>query len=92
METEHLNCWEFKECGREPNGKNVALFGACPVATDNRADGIHNGKNGGRCCWVFNSPDGKKNTSGCYTGIFTTCSECDFYRAVRTSSRLLVFL
>lgn len=72
-----LNCWEFKECGRELGGKNVEELGVCPAALAQPADGIHNGKAGGRCCWV---------TAGILLGAaqqFTDCYECGFYDLVR---------
>ena len=47
-----LNCWEFKGCGREPNGSKVEDLGVCPSSTENRLDGVHGGMNGGRACWV----------------------------------------
>jgi len=48
-----INCWEYKKCGREPRGKNVHMLGVCPVAGDTTADGLNDGKNGGRLCWVI---------------------------------------
>ena len=52
MEKEKMNCWEIEECGLEPGGKNVSARGICPAAVEQRADGIHQGVNAGRCCWV----------------------------------------
>ena len=46
------NCWEFKVCGREPGGSKVNEFGVCPAAIDKKVNGIHDGINGGRCCWA----------------------------------------
>lgn len=57
-----LNCWEFKKCGREPSGNKVLTRGLCPVALEIAADGIHNGKNGGRCCWVITNSVYEGNT------------------------------
>lgn len=70
-----LNCWEFKECGRETGGRNAAQLGVCPAATTEQADGIHGGKAGGRCCWV---------TAGLSSvDKFDECHSCDFYELVR---------
>ncbi|MCI5212694.1 MAG: hypothetical protein D3910_28770 [Candidatus Electrothrix sp. ATG2] len=90
MEEKELNCWEFKECGREPGGKHASLYGICPAAIDKRADGIHQGKNGGRCCWVVASTNRTEGTFGCYAGGFNECRQCDFYNMVKRSTELLV--
>jgi len=91
MDTENLNCWEFKKCGREPNGSNVYENGVCPVATDSRLDGVHNGKNGGRCCWLIKFYYTKKNSilDKHLCGI-TECLECDFYNMVSDCTNFLV--
>ena len=78
-----LNCWEFKKCGREPGGNKVAELGVCPVATEQRTDGIHQGSNGGRCCWVVTGSLCKGERQGCYTEKFGDCRNCDFYELVR---------
>ena len=79
------NCWEIKECGREPNGIRVEEFGICPAAEDNRANGIHQGKNGGRCCWVIQGTLCKGATAqGSYIEKFCgDCQKCDFYSKVK---------
>jgi hypothetical protein len=87
-----LNCWEFKKCGREPNGINVTKLGVCPAASCENVDGIHNGKNGGRCCWVFKASEARKEGIDCYTGEFIECHTCDFYKMVRDSSPLIVII
>lgn len=46
------NCWEFKQCGREPGGAKVHEMGVCPAATSVVANGINSGTNGGRACWA----------------------------------------
>ncbi len=92
MKEKDLNCWEFKRCGREPGGENVILYGVCPAATDERADGIHNGKNGGRCCWVMASKNRLKGTFGCCSGGLDECRECDFYKMVKRDTELLVLV
>ncbi|OEU58954.1 MAG: hypothetical protein BA862_12095, partial [Desulfobulbaceae bacterium S3730MH12] len=48
-----LNCWEYKQCGREQNGERTAELGVCPAALDVSFDGINRGKNGGRVCWAI---------------------------------------
>ncbi len=78
-----LNCWEFKKCGREPGGAKAAELGVCPVAVEGRADGIHHGKNGGRCCWVVTGSLCKGQRQGSYAEKFGDCHKCDFYELVR---------
>jgi len=36
-----LNCWEFKQCGREAGGAHVDEFGVCPATKEQRLDGVH---------------------------------------------------
>ncbi len=47
------NCWEYKRCGREPGGVKVHELGECKAATEEKLDGVHDGENGGRACWVI---------------------------------------
>ncbi len=90
MHPEKLNCWEFKECGREPNGKNVSLYGVCPVAIESRLDGVHDGRNGGRCCWLAKYYLFKNNISAECSCGFPDSLECNFYCTVKNSTKLLV--
>ena len=82
MREERLNCWEFKKCGREPDGTNVQDMGVCPAALDDSFDGINSGINAGRICWAVAGTlcEGKKQ------GIFTikreSCVKCDFFKIV----------
>ena len=41
--TRKLNCWEFKNCGRQPEGFNVESMGLCPATTEEKLDGAHDG-------------------------------------------------
>mgnify|MGYP001548984941 CR=1 FL=1 len=82
-ENKKMNCWEFKKCGREPGGDKVDELGVCPVAEERNADGIHNGTNGGRCCWVVAGSLCKGEKQGSYADKFGDCHKCDFYNKVR---------
>lgn len=79
------NCWEIKKCGREPGGVKAAEFGICPAADERRADGIHEGKNGGRCCWVIAGTLCKgAEAQGSYLEKFCSdCHNCEFYSIVK---------
>ncbi len=78
-----LNCWEYNKCDREPGGENVLKYGVCSVTLERGADSIHNGKNGGRCCWVITNPVFEEDS------LNRDCRECDFYLFVKKSEKLL---
>jgi hypothetical protein len=77
------NCWEFKNCGRELGGKNIDTLGVCAAATDKKADNIHGGINGGRCCWVIAGTLCGGKVQGTVALKILNCMECDFYKTVR---------
>jgi hypothetical protein len=93
MQNENINCWEFKKCGRESGGINVSEFGVCPVAIEHKLNGIHGGKNGGRCCWVFYGAFscGIENPKEPDEQI-AVCRKCNFYMMVKKTKELLVIL
>ncbi len=78
-----LNCWEFKECGREPMGANVSESGECPVSTQRRLDGVHDGSNGGRSCWVVAGTMCEGEVQGTFAKKFDHCQKCSFYQKVK---------
>jgi signal transduction histidine kinase/FixJ family two-component response regulator/PAS domain-containing protein len=78
-----LNCWEFKECGREPGGSRFSELGACPAATNTACDSINNGKNAGRYCWKVAGTTGSSNVKCSCAERLPTCIECDFYKQVQ---------
>ncbi len=77
-----LNCWEYKECGREPGGVNVAEFGICPAAMERKANGFNGGKNAGRVCWAIANTLCDGIIQGTLVEKLTNCMECDFFRLV----------
>ena len=92
-----INCWEFKNCGREPKGPKTGELGVCPASTEKRLDGIHDGINGGRACWVVAGSmcDGKKQ--GTFAQKYHECQKCDFFVTVKqdqgvNSEKLVVML
>lgn len=44
MEKKKLNCWEYMECERHPDGNKTNEVGVCPASFDNSFDGINFGK------------------------------------------------
>jgi hypothetical protein len=77
---EKLNCWQFKNCGREKGGLLVELLGECPVPSALKYDGMNGGQGAGRACWLVDS--------GCICGrsanhpLPSDCQSCEFYRRV----------
>ena len=78
----HLNCWEHMLCGREPGGTRTEL-GICPVATEQRLDKVHGGKNAGRACWAVAGSFARGNVEGTFAKEYRNCAMCDFYKRVR---------
>ncbi len=78
-----LNCWEFKKCGREPDGANVDEMGVCPATQLKSLDETHGGKNGGRACWIVAGSLCQGNIQGTYALKYLDCRQCEFYLHVR---------
>jgi hypothetical protein len=76
------NCWEFKNCGREPNGSKINELGICPSATETRLDGVHGGKNAGRACWIVAGTLCSGKLQGTFAQKYHNCMECDFCKTV----------
>ena len=79
-----LNCWEYKECGREPEGVNTAERGVCPASKEARLDGLNFGKNGGRICWaIAGTFCDEGEPVGEFAAKLLSCMDCDFFRKVK---------
>ncbi|MFH0919833.1 MAG: hypothetical protein V1913_05675 [Fibrobacterota bacterium] len=76
------NCWEFKKCGREPNGLKNAELGVCPAAIEVRVDKINDGKNGGRSCWAVTGTFCGGKVQGTFASKLANCMACEFYKRV----------
>lgn len=80
-----LNCWEYRNCGRERGGLMVALLGECPVSTQMKLDGQNGGVAAGRACWLVPDTACKPiDTSACEA---RRCHECEFYRRVMNEEK-----
>ena len=77
------NCWEFKKCGFEPHGSRAGEAEVCPAAIEAKADGIHGGKNGGRCCWAIARTLCGGRVQGSYATKQLNCMHCEFYQSVK---------
>jgi hypothetical protein len=80
---EKVNCWEYKDCGREPGGANAFLLGICPATIELRLDGVHEGVNAGRCCWFVAGTLNAREVRGTLARTLGSCYECDFFKKVR---------
>ena len=72
------NCWESKNCGRGPGGRETYERGVCPAATVTAADGIHGGANGGRACWGIVGTVCAGEVQVSLSAKLRRCIECDF--------------
>lgn len=77
------NCWQVKKCGREPGGEKAHQMGVCSAATFDKAEGIHGGKNAGRCCWVVAGTFCGGEVQGTFADKIFNCLNCDFYKLIK---------
>ncbi len=82
MAKKKLNCWEFKKCGRQPGGELVYKFGLCPATRETLLDGVHDGENAGRACWIVAGTFCGGEVQGLFAKKYETCKDCDFYKMV----------
>lgn len=78
-----LNCWEYRQCHRQPGGTKAISAGVCPAATDTTFDGMNRGKNAGRICWAVRGTLCDCNVSGNYSEKREKCMNCTFFRRVQ---------
>ncbi|MDA8098266.1 MAG: hypothetical protein M0042_01420 [Nitrospiraceae bacterium] len=79
-----VNCWEFKQCGREKGGARAEELGVCRAAMEVRMNGVHGGKLGGRACWIVAGTLCGGKEQGTFAQKYHNCEQCDFYRTVKT--------
>jgi hypothetical protein len=65
-----MNCWEFKDCGREPGGKRGGQTGICPVYI----------RGAGQACWLVAGTFCRDKVQGLFAENLSTCEVCDFYQ------------
>ena len=78
-----INCWEFKNCNREPNGVKVETLGVCPASEDIEPNGVNDGENGGRMCWAVAGTLCYGRVQGSFAQKEESCRDCDFYKLVQ---------
>lgn len=77
-----LNCWKYKNCGRQPGGNKVAELGICPASTEARINGINDGSNAGRACWAVTGTLCGAKVQGTFASKLSNCMQCEFYNLV----------
>ncbi len=82
MTTTKSNCWEHKQCQRQPGGALADELGVCPVAVDVTCDGINGGTNAGRFCWASAGTPCTEGTPRPGCQVTGRCRECSFFRRV----------
>ncbi len=87
MEGMKKNCWEFKKCGRQPQGSHALDLGVCPAAVEEILDGTHEGTNAGRACWVVAGTLCGGQVQGTFGVKYASCESCDFYQQVRLEQK-----
>jgi hypothetical protein len=78
-----LNCWEFKNCGRQVGGERVHDLGICPATKEKRLNGVHGGFMAGRACWVVAGSMCGGQLQGTFAQKYEDCQKCDFYQLVK---------
>ena len=76
------NCWKYKRCGREPGSSKAERLGLCAAATETRLDGVHEGTNGGRACWVVAGTVCGGGIQGTHAQKIGKCEKCGFVKKV----------
>ena len=82
---EKLNCWDFFQCGREPNGDKADELCECPAATISALpDGQYNaGDYLGRRCWRMAGTLCNNQVQGTFAKKIESCRQCLFYLKVK---------
>jgi hypothetical protein len=77
-----LNCWEHHQCGRQAGGDKMDELGPCPVPAAEIADGLNEGTNGGRACWVIGGTMCGGKVRGTFAQKLMDCAICSFSQKV----------
>jgi hypothetical protein len=84
-----LNCWEYMKCGKGPGGDKVEKSGICPIATEVLANGLNNGLNGGRLCWIIAENYCMEEIKCSSLHRKSSCYSCEFRYKVTIEEGLL---
>ncbi|MCL5022568.1 MAG: hypothetical protein M1497_04230 [Nitrospirae bacterium] len=72
-------CWEFKNCGREPGGRNAEELGVCPVAVDRELEGCCDADDICGKCWTEVGTLCGEEVQGLYAKKLGSCLKCDYF-------------
>lgn len=78
-----MNCWEYRDCGRELGGRRAEELGVCPAALFQAADGYLGGTNGGRACAFITGTCCDDQRQGSYRDKSKLCWDCAFFHRLR---------
>ncbi|HCY87600.1 MAG TPA: hypothetical protein DHV36_20870, partial [Desulfobacteraceae bacterium] len=78
MNDKRINCWEYMKCGRGPDQGKAA----CPAASKSWFDGMNDGINAGRSCWLIAGTDCKGKIKGTFARQYESCRQCAFFKQV----------
>lgn len=78
MKERRINCWEYMKCGRGPDQDAAA----CPAASQSLFDGMNDGINAGRSCWLIAGTDCRGETKGTFAKQYENCRHCSFFKMV----------
>jgi len=76
-----LNCWQYKNCGRERGGLLADHLGVCPVSVCAKLDGLNDGRAAGRACWKVAGAAMRCTRSA--SGLGKPCHQCTFFLRVQ---------
>jgi hypothetical protein len=77
------NCWEIKDCGREPGGKNAQNLGVCPAAMAGEGNGANGGKNRGRICWSVAGTFCDNFELSAFSKEKKSCMDCPIHQQIK---------
>ena len=77
------NCWDIKNCGREPGGTKTGDMGICPASSDSTVDGVNCGTNGGRICWAIAGTFCGDKIQGDFAQKSISCMSCEVFKQVK---------
>jgi hypothetical protein len=72
-----MNCWEFKQCGREAGGERSGQLGVCPAYTHGA----------GEACWLVVGTFCRSQLQGLFAEKIGNCELCDFYQLFDAAHR-----
>jgi len=84
VSSKKTNCWEFMNCGRGPDNFGKKNCSICPATQPSSLDGLNEGKNSGRACWLIAGTFCDNEISGTYAEKINSCRDCAFYKEVNT--------